>query len=298
VALDLGHGVGYVAASTEEDSVPEVDPAYTELPKSGPYDVAIGGALITMVEPHVGTEEAYNRWYEDDHYYSGAMAMPWMFAGRRFVATRDLQLLRYPADSLIAQPVTLGPYLHLYWISEGRMDDHIRWTSSTNYRLREDNRIHLQRDHIYTSFQDYVGDRSLQEDGPKDIHSLDYPYEGLVMEVIDATAGHWRDEVLAWLFEDYLPWVQRQPHSPVAQSLVFTPRPLPDDKQPEVADIEGLDDRVTVLHFLTEDPRIHWMTRFAGNGERVAESGQAKMQFAGPFIPVLHGTNLYVDELR
>jgi hypothetical protein len=40
------------------------------------------------------------------------------------------------------------------------------------------------------------------------------------------------------------------------------------------------------------------MTRFAGNGGRVAEGGRAKMQFAGPFIPVLHGTNLYVDELR
>jgi hypothetical protein len=40
------------------------------------------------------------------------------------------------------------------------------------------------------------------------------------------------------------------------------------------------------------------MTRFAGNGARVAASGQGKIQFAGPFIPVVHGTNLYVDELR
>ena len=265
--------------------MPEVDPAYTELPKVGPYDVAIGGALITMVEPHEGTEEAYNRWYEDDHYYSGALAMPWMFAGRRFVATRDLQLLRYPAESLIAQPVTLGPYLHLYWITKGRMDDHIRWTSSTNYRLREDDRIHLERTHVYTSFQDYVGDRSTEANGPKDFHSLDYPYLGLVMEVIDADGGHSRDELVAWLFEEYLPWVQRQPHSPVAQSLVFTPQPLPADKQPEVADIEGLDDRITVLHFLTEDPRIHWMTRFAGNGRRVAEGGRARCSSRVPSSP-------------
>ena len=54
------------------------------------------GALITMVQPHVGHERAYNRWYEDDHFYAGAMCMPWMMAGRRFVAARELQVLRYP----------------------------------------------------------------------------------------------------------------------------------------------------------------------------------------------------------
>jgi len=31
----------------------------------------------------------------------------------------------------------------------------------------------------------------------------------------DADGGHSRDELVAWLFEEYLPWVQRQPHSPV-----------------------------------------------------------------------------------
>ena len=76
---------------------------YSALPAEGPYEVRIGSALITMVEPHRGHEHAYNRWYEDDHFYSGAMAMPWMFAGRRWVAPRALQQLRYPEDSGIAQ---------------------------------------------------------------------------------------------------------------------------------------------------------------------------------------------------
>ena len=79
------------------------DPYY-ELPKTGAYEVTIGSALITMVEPHEGHERAYNRWYEDDHFYAGATAGPWMFAARRWVATRDLQSLRYPDDSPIARP--------------------------------------------------------------------------------------------------------------------------------------------------------------------------------------------------
>src|SRR5690349_8529800 len=126
---------------------------YAELAAVGPYGVRPGHALITMVEPHPGEEYAYNRWYEDDHYYSGALCMPWMFAGRRFVATRDLQLLRYPETSLIAQPVTTGAYLHLYWITPGHVEDHVRWSVSTNQFLRANDRIHLQRTHVYTSFQ-------------------------------------------------------------------------------------------------------------------------------------------------
>ena len=94
------------------DFPPELtDDPYYHLAQTGPYAPVIGAALITMVEPHVGHERAYNRWYEDDHFYSGAMAMPWMFGGRRWVATRELQLMRYPDDSAIAQPVISGRYL-------------------------------------------------------------------------------------------------------------------------------------------------------------------------------------------
>ena len=78
---------------------------YTELAATGPYEAKIGSALITMVEPHVGHEYSYNRWYEDDHFNAGAMAMPWMFSGRRWVAPKSLQAYRYPADSAIAQPL-------------------------------------------------------------------------------------------------------------------------------------------------------------------------------------------------
>lgn len=57
------------------------------LPWSGPEDVGVGHALITMVEPHRENLREYNRWFEDNHYFDGAMQMPWMYSGRRFVAT-------------------------------------------------------------------------------------------------------------------------------------------------------------------------------------------------------------------
>ena len=70
------------------------DPAYRRLPDEGPHAPALGGALITWVEPAPEHVVGYNRWYEDDHMITGAMVMPWMFACRRFVAPRALQPLR------------------------------------------------------------------------------------------------------------------------------------------------------------------------------------------------------------
>lgn len=128
---------------------------YAELASVGPYGVHPGHALITMVEPHPGHEFAYNRWYEDDHYYAGAMAMPWMFAGRRWVATRELQELRYPEKSAVAQPVTAGCYISTYWVTEGRYDEHMKWTVGINKRLNRDGRVYQDRTHVFTAFQDH-----------------------------------------------------------------------------------------------------------------------------------------------
>lgn len=130
--------------------------AYAELAAVGPYGVRPGHALITMVEPHPGHEYAYNRWYEDDHYYAGAMAMPWMYAGRRWVATRELQELRYPEKSAVAQPVGAGCYLSTYWVTEGRYDEHMKWTVGINKRLGRDGRVYQGRTHVFTAFQDHV----------------------------------------------------------------------------------------------------------------------------------------------
>ena len=276
----------------------ESDPAYMQLPKQSAHALGIGGALISMVEPHHGHEFTYNRWYEDDHFYSGALFMPWMFAGRRFVATRELQMLRSPEHSIIAQPLTAGCYLHLYWITKGHVDDHIRWTVSTNQELRAAARIHLERTHVYTSFQDFVGSTRRAERGPADYQTLDHPYGGVVMEVFDANEPASRADLDVWLRDEYLPWLHRSPDNPIGTTVWFAPRPLPDDKQPDVADIPGVDRRLTVLHFLDDDPRTCWQSRFAKNGQRVADSGVGMLQLSAPFIPVVFGTDKYVDELR
>ncbi|MDX2939499.1 hypothetical protein [Streptomyces ipomoeae] len=270
---------------------------YAELASRGPYGVHPGHALITMVEPHPGHEYAYNRWYEDDHYYAGAMAMPWMYAGRRWVATRDLQLLRTPEKSAIAQPVTAGCYLSTYWITDGRYDDHMRWTVAINKRLNRDARVYQDRTHVFTAFQDH--EATVYRDGaagPRDFHALDHPYAGLVLEVVDAEGPAERAELLEWLRSRHLP--KRLAASPTAMVTVFRPTPLPLDRMSYVKQVEAVDTRLTLLWFLQTDPRDCWEPHFADLGEAVNASGLGRVELLAPFIPTIPGTDTYVDRLR
>jgi hypothetical protein len=266
---------------------------YAELAAVGPYGVRPGHALITMVEPHPGHEYAYNRWYEDDHYYAGAMAMPWMYAGRRWVATRDLQLLRYPEDSAVARPVTAGCYLSTYWITEGRYADHMRWTVAINRRLNRDGRVHRDRTHVFTAFQDHEATVYRDGDaGPRDIHALDHPYAGLVLQVVDTESPRQRAELLEWLRGRDLP--RRLGNgSPAALVTVFRPTPLPLDRMSYVRQVEGVDTRLTLLWFLETDPRECWEEHFADLGTEVG-----RVELVAPFVPTVPGTDTYVRELR
>ncbi|MET9437862.1 hypothetical protein [Streptomyces sp. NPDC006551] len=268
---------------------------YGELAAVGPYGVRPGHALITLVEPHPGHEYAYNRWYEDDHYYAGAMAMPWMFAGRRWVATRALQELRSPEKSAIAQPVTAGCYLSTYWITDGRYDEHMKWTVAINKRLNRDARVHHHRTHVFTAFQDHEG--TVYRDGaagPRDVHALDHPYRGLVLQVIDTEGPRHRTELLERLRSRELP--RRLAGSPAAMVTVFRPTPLPGDRMTYVKQVEGIDTRLTLLWFLERDPRDGWHEHFGDLGTLPGDLG--RVELVAPFIPTVPGTDRYVDDLR
>ncbi|MFJ8825580.1 hypothetical protein ACIREE_27915 [Streptomyces sp. NPDC102467] len=289
-ASGAGSGAGSGSGTRSE--------TYAELAALGPYGVRPGHALITMVEPHPGHEYAYNRWYEDDHYYAGAMAMPWMYAGRRWVATRDLQLLRYPEKSAVAEPVTAGCYLSTYWVTEGRYDDHMKWTVGINKRLNRDGRVYQDRTHVFTAFQDH--EATVYRDGaagPRDYHALDHPYAGLVVEVIDVESAERRAELLEWLRSRHLP--RALAGSPAALVTAFRPTPLPGDRMTYVRQVEGVDTRLTLLWFLEADPRECWQEHFAGLGEQVAGAGLgARVELMAPFVPTVPGTDRYVDQLR
>ena len=90
-------------------------------------EIELGSALFTLVEPHKGHEVAYNRWYERDHFYAGCMVGPWLYAGRRWVATRDEKALRTGTRPDLFGDGSPGhlprPLLRL----AGKHDEHFDW---------------------------------------------------------------------------------------------------------------------------------------------------------------------------
>ncbi|MET0146321.1 MAG: hypothetical protein ABW328_16290 [Ilumatobacteraceae bacterium] len=276
--------------------------AYAALPLEGPHDPTVGHALITMVEPHPGHELAYNRWYESDHFITGAMVEPWLFAGRRWTATYDLQELRYPVDSTsVVEPITKGCYLGTYWITTGQIQGHKAWTFSANKRLSADDRINHDRDHAFTSFQDKAGTVYAGDDVPRDVFSLMDPAPGLVLEVVDAPSADERDDLERWLLEDYLPGrVTADQH--VSSAMVWRTNGPDDGMKPEVkarlAKVANGGRRLTILWFLTVDPRKIWADHFSSEVELVAAGGQGEVALVAPFIPSKMGTDTYVDQLR
>ena len=279
-----------------------VNSAYSQLPLDGPHDPTVGHALITMVEPHLGHERAYNRWYEDDHFITGAMVEPWMFAGRRWVATYDLQQLRYPLNSTsVVEPITKGCYLGTYWITGGQLDNHKQWTFAANRRLSSDDRINHDRDHAFTSFQDKSGTVYRDDDVPRDVFSLIDPSPGLVIEIVDAPTSAEREDLEQWLLEDYLP-TRVRPGNPVSSAMVWRTNGPDDGMKPEVkarlSKVANDGRRLTILWFLTVDPRDVWETFFVREGDMIAASGKGELALIAPFIPSKMGTNTYDDQLR
>jgi hypothetical protein len=254
-----------------------------------------------MIEPEPGQDYAFNEWYGDDHFYAGGMALPSIFAGRRWLATKALRQLRLPTTT---GPLTSeGCVLHLNLFQKGQQDTVNQALSTTLQHLGKEGRMYpteIPRRHIYTAIAPYHGVmyRDQTSEGPLDIHALDYPFSGVVLEIIDAKDSATRPKLLDWLTTTFIPGAIKG--SSAAMCLVCTHADLPEIiKSPRLPlkYAEG-DARVALLWFLEREPQAIWQAEFAGHVESVAESELGEVTFLGPFIPTVPGTNRHIDELR
>lgn len=275
---------------------------YAEIALHLPNDVLIGGALITMVEPEAGQEHAYNRWYEDDHFYSGAMHGPWTFAGRRWVATRALRNRRAVVAGSAIEPPDAGCYISLYWVTRGHEEDNERWSYlAMADALMPHGRGFTARTHVYTAFHRYRFGL-IRDSGPMQPHlALDADYRGLLVEVIDASSPAEFDALDSWLRDEHLP--SQLAGSPAGMVLGFTPVPFTQGRievpgTPPVAPPEGVGQRMCLLWFLERDPGELSDDQLRAHHGDLAARGLGTLHFSGPFVPTVVGTNRYVDELR
>jgi hypothetical protein len=275
---------------------------YVEIAHHFPNEVRVGGALITLVEPHPGFEQAYNRWYEDDHFYSGAMAGPWVFSGRRFVATRDLRSKRAAVSSSVAAPADSGCYLSIYWITAGQEEAAERW----GYHAMADSlaphgRGFGERTHVYTAFHRFQWAVSRQSGPLRPETALDHPFAGLQLEVLDAPDEQGFSPLSEWLRSDGVPTALTG--SDAALCVAFSPVPfaqglIESDEPGSVPEPEGVGRQLCLLWFLDHQPEGGSSSLVAPLHDRLSAESRAELRFSGPFVPTIPGTDRYVTELR
>ncbi|HLH27894.1 MAG TPA: hypothetical protein VKW77_03200 [Acidimicrobiales bacterium] len=261
------------------------------------YPVKVGSMLLTLVEPSKGFERAYNRWYERDHYYSGCLVGPYLFAGSRWVATRRLKDLRWPAEGPVARPTDAGSYLAVYWVEQGRHREHFgEWSIRQVRDLYASGRGFSERTHVHTSTFLHVGSVYRDEDPVPVELALDHGYEGLVVLWWDANGrtgralheelaqGPARDLLAGSPVEIAASWVPAEPGEGSA------------DAPMDLGSPPGGADRLVQLLFVAGDPASS-LERVRAHTGRVEAAGTASLRLAAPFLRTVPGTDRYVDEL-
>ena len=262
------------------------------------YPIQVGSMLYTLVDPSKGREVDYNRWYERDHFYAGCMVGPWLFAGRRWVATRRLKDLRFPADSPVAVPADAGSYLAVYWVLEGKHGDHFSWAIDQVQWLYANDRGFLDREHVHTVLFDYEG-TVYRDDDPVPVElALDHDYKGLVSVFIDRDDGVDGSSYSEWLADG--PLADLLADSPIAMASTWSPIGRDDgvtDQAPmALGSPPGGEERSLQQFFVESDPEECW-DAFVDYGKALEADGRAKVALAAPFIPTVVGTDTYTDEL-
>jgi hypothetical protein len=262
------------------------------------YPVKVGSILLTLVDPHKGFEKAYNRWYERDHFYGGCMIGPYLFAGSRWVATRELKNLRWPAgDTTVAKPTDAGSYVAIYWVEKGHHGDHFDvWARDQVRALYAEGRGFPERSHVHTILFDTIGAVYRDADPvPVDL-ALDHGYDGIFAVWLDAAEGD-AAALHAKLADQQLPELLAGSDIEIAAS--FTPSAGENDEKDVPMDLgskAGGPERLLQLFFLHGDVRAS-VDRVKAYTAAVEAAGLAKVRLAAPFFTTVVGTDTYVDQL-
>lgn len=256
--------------------------------------VRVGRMLFTLVDPNRGHEVAYNRWYERDHFYGGCMVGPSLFAGSRWVATRELKDLRFPAESPFVEPVDAGSYLSVYWVEAEHEDEHFAWARKQVYRLYRSGRGFNERTHAHTKLYDFEGCARRDPDGVPIELALDHKYAGLIVISAEPVEGSSHEDLrgaIAPLTDPLLEagvdllsdW-----HFHVEEGDFTAPM--------ELGSEGGTTERLVQLGFVEGSPVEVWpaVSRYAA---AVESSGSGRVTFAAPFLATVVGTDKYTDEL-
>lgn len=117
--------------------------------------VAIGTAIVSYIEPEAGYAQAFNEWYERDHFPATVLAGPGVFSGARFVADAACRARR-PAEATLFGDPERGRFLALAWVLPGRQAEWEAWVAGEMEALVAAGRMFPHREHLHTAVYRFV----------------------------------------------------------------------------------------------------------------------------------------------
>jgi hypothetical protein len=263
------------------------------------YAMKVGSMLLTLVDPNRGFETAYNRWYERDHFYAGCMIGPFLFAGSRWVATRELKDTRWPlGDETIASPTDAGSYVAIYWVERGHHADHFDvWARQQVRDLYAQGRGFAERRHTHTVLYDHLG-AAYRDADPVPIElALDHGYDGLVALWFDATGGRDAPALQRELERSHVRALLDGSNIEIVSS--WTPSAGENDPRDVPMDLgsrAGGPERLCQLCFVAGDVRDA-LPPLRAYTDAIAAAGLGTVHLVAPFFRTVAGTDTYVDQL-
>jgi len=263
------------------------------------YAVKVGSALVTMVDPNRGYEKAYNRWYERDHFYAGCMIGPYLFAGSRWIAPRELKNLRWPTTEAVAEPYDAGSYVSIYWVERDHHQDHFdNWASPQVHWLYSNNRGFAERTHVHTVVVNHIG-ANYRDDDPVPVElALDYAYPGIVVAWFDGRDRLPAADLHAELSKSLIPGLLS--NSPIEIASSWTPSRPSEERSTgspmPLGTPAGGPNRLLQIFFVGGDVQ-QAVDGLRAYTDGVEKEGLADTQLVAPFFRTTPGKDTYLDQL-
>jgi hypothetical protein len=175
----------------------------------------------------------------------------------------------------------------IYWILDGRHDDHVDWALRQVQWLHAHGRMFGARDHIHTLLYRHAftaaatGDEAV----PAEL-ALDHPFGGVTATLVRPAAGVTPEELGGYVRDVFSPELE----------LGFTPIPLPADAPVSQQGHDRLEGCLLDLSFTTTGPAGRWDEQRAA-AERLQADGVGEVLWTAPFMPTIPGTDAYSDQL-
>ncbi|GAA0603663.1 hypothetical protein GCM10009547_01610 [Sporichthya brevicatena] len=248
------------------------------------YEVRLGSALMTLTDPDRGAEIAFNRWYERDHFYGGAVLGPGVLAGARFLARDTEKMMRIVPEG---DDPDRGTMLALYWLADNG-GDYWRWCTGNVNLLAVQGRMTAPGQVRDMRWLPAPWAESAAVDGVPAALALDRRFPAVVVSIVESEARTAEDLDTAYREE-------------CARSLCSEPGvALVIGASPQVIDLRtgptpGARAETAAVWFFEDQLRL---AAFIDAHEKaVADLGEARTVWLSPFVATVPGTDTHLDRL-